>query len=83
MTAVELAKHISVTPKTIRRWAREGDFPPGKLIGGRRLWEWEIVRLHLSQTHTNMVSPNDTLTQTERIRNEALALRRAHEGSHS
>jgi hypothetical protein len=83
MTAVELAKHISVTPKTIRRWAQKGEIPPGKMIGGRRLWEWEIVRLHLSQTHTNMVSPNDTLTQTERIRNEAQSHRRAQEGRHS
>ena len=75
MTANELAKHISITPRTLHKWAKEGRIPPGKKIGRIRLWSWNEVNLHLSSDRTNMVSTETNVF--EEIKNDTLALRRA------
>lgn len=48
MPLAMVAKRISVGKSTIENWVKQGIFPPGKKIGGKRLWEWTVVRDHLA-----------------------------------
>jgi predicted DNA-binding transcriptional regulator AlpA len=70
-----LSEHICVGESTIEGWVKQGQFPPPKKIGGKRLWNWKQVERHLSGGDPVSVSPDE---QAEGIRD---ATRRAAAGS--
>ncbi len=49
MTADDLSELFRVQKQTIRRWIREGLFPPGMKAPGGRRWSREIVEAYLQK----------------------------------
>lgn len=70
LTINEVAEQLQVTPRTIRRWAANGEFPAPITMGGRtQRWrrptveQW-IVELGISQPKTPRRKASETATHT-------------------
>jgi predicted DNA-binding transcriptional regulator AlpA len=48
MDLATLAEHTCTGESTIENWVKQGLFPVPKKIGGKRLWQWSKVELHLA-----------------------------------
>jgi excisionase family DNA binding protein len=44
LSSSEVARLLSVTPKTVWRWATEGGLPSVRTVGGHRRYRWDEVR---------------------------------------
>ena len=48
--SLELAKHLGVSPQTVKRWSRNGDIPRGRRVGPRLLkWNRQDIETWLDQ----------------------------------
>lgn len=49
LTAKELARHLAVSLRTIRRWHKAGRLPPPLKLGGTFRWRGDVIAAWLTR----------------------------------
>lgn len=68
-----LAAHISLAPRTIEDWVREGRLPAPVQRKGKRLWKWTRVVEYLDGRNEAAATSSAADSTAERIRNATRA----------
>lgn len=52
----ELEVYFSIGHQTIRKWVKEGKFPPGMKLGKKVIWPREVVEMFGSKIKAKFIS---------------------------
>lgn len=67
--APTLCAHLCISESTIDNWVRDGNLPPARKIGGKRMWRWSEVEQFLNAKAG--IVPDDEEALARRIFNAA------------